>query len=130
MAGLPQFIACSCAQRLFPELRAAIDEDAEHGTMVPVAGILFELDPNLARRTRHERCHDDQASRYAPSWAPQWFPKVVLAFLGRAEFWRDYQSRHEQLGYFGNPLEIEARRAEVLGPPLSDSDGELTPVNP
>lgn len=125
---MPEFLACSCAQRLFPEIRAAIEDDAEHGTSVPVCGVLFELDPLQGRRARHEQCHTEQAARHAPHWVPLWFPLEVLAWLGRRAFWEEYSRRHMQLAFFGNPFEIEARRAENLFPTVGAEDDVLTPV--
>jgi hypothetical protein len=129
--AMPKFLACSCAQLLFKEIGKAIADDAEHGAEIPVAGVLFELDPLLERRMRHERCHDEQAARFAPRWAPLWFPLPVLSFLGRRAFWVEYSMRNHQLGFFGNPFEIEARQAEDLfpkSPPVGTSDDMLTPV--
>jgi len=128
---LPKFLACSCAHRLFAEIRAAINDDAEHGAEVPVAGVLFELDPLLERRQRHDRCHDEQAARFAPVWAPLWFPMPVLAWMGRAAFWEEYARRHQRLGFLGNPFEIEARQYEDPRPRIpsvSDADDVPTPV--
>lgn len=126
---MPEFLACSCAVRLFPEINAAIVADADHGAMVPIAGVLFELDPLLARRARHERCHLEQAARYAPAWVPIWFPLAMHAWLGRRGWWEEYSKEHAALGYLGNPFEIEARRAENLLPRV-DADGDLlTPVD-
>ncbi len=123
---MPEIMACSCAAHIFPEINRAILDEADFPARVAVAGIFLELDPPTARRRRHEEMHEQQAARFAPGWSA-WFPLSVRAWLGRRGFWAAYNPLHQQLGFLGNPMEVEARQAELRIP--GDDDDEKTPVD-
>lgn len=124
-ASMPEIIACSCSQQIFPEVNEAILSEAEFPARVAVAGIFLELDPPSLRRRRHEAAHDQQRASYAPIWAA-WFPLSVRAWLGTRRFWAAYNPLHQRLGFLGNPMEVEARAAELRA--SDDDDDEKTPI--
>jgi hypothetical protein len=129
---LPELVACSCAVHLFPELQQAIEEDPDFPAVVLVSGIRFLLDPLQVIRRRHEAEHDRQKAAHAPLWA-KWLPLSVRAWLGMRNFWLEYHQHHHQLGYLGNPLEVDARIAESLPHtprPIPFTEDDKTPVEP
>ena len=139
---LNTFLACTCSAHVLPEVRdamwgrfgyrVALATDDAPGEVV-VQGFTFLLNTSIEQREalrRHEAMHEEQRARFAPDWAPKWFPRSVLAYLGAEGFWKAYRLELGELGFIGNRFEIEARRAERPELVLGEDDPTPAPPRP